>query len=611
MARYLLKFKKTTIIHLNFNQMNVILLLLISTFLNISVDSEVISGTVTDEDRNSLPGVNVLVEGTNTATQTDFDGKYTIKAKKGDRLIFSYIGYQTSKVTVGKKNVIDITLQPDNAELEEIVITGMNDASLKIRGVASTLPPQGESYKEIEENIFKSVNTSPLSTFSIDIDKASYSNVRRMINNGQKVHKDAVKIEEMINYFTYDYPEPTGEHPFAIHTDVAETPWNKDTKLVKIALQGETIPLDNVPASNLVFLLDVSGSMNFPNKLPLLKSAFKLLTAQLREEDKVAIVVYAGAAGVVLPSTKGSDKKAIFEALDNLSAGGSTAGGEGIELAYKIAQENFIKDGNNRVILATDGDFNVGASSDRAMGDLLEEKRETGIFLTALGFGMGNYQDSKLETLAQKGNGNHAYIDTMQEAKRVLGTEFGGTIYTIAKDVKIQVEFNPARVQAYRLIGYENRLLNDEDFNDDKKDAGELGSGHTVTAIYEIIPVGVKSKYLKDIDDLKYTAKKQKSQSDELLTVKFRYQKPEGSKSILISEIVKDTVQPMDKDFKFASAVALFGMQLRESEFTNNAPTDLVTSLAEAGRGEDRDGYRAEFIRLVGTAGVNYNLDSE
>lgn len=585
--------------------MNIILLLLATTLFNFSIDTEVISGTVTDENNHPLPGVNVLVAGTKTATQTNYDGKYSIKAEEGDRLIFSYLGYKTAKIKVGKKNVIDVTLEPDAIALEEEVIaTAVHDSQLRIRGVASPFPPQKESYKEIEENIFKSVNTSPLSTFSIDVDKASYSNVRRMINNGQKVLKDAVKIEEMVNYFNYNYPQPTGEHPFAIHTAVAETPWNKDTRLVKIALQGKNIPLDDVPASNLVFLMDVSGSMDSPNKLPLLKSAFKLLTEQIREQDKVAIVVYAGAAGVVLPSTKGSDKKAIFEAIDNLSAGGSTAGGEGIELAYKIAQENFISGGNNRVILATDGDFNVGASSDRAMGDLIEEKRETGIFLTALGFGMGNYQDSKLETLAQKGNGNHAYIDTMQEAKRVLGTEFGGTIYTIAKDVKIQVEFNPGKVQAYHLIGYENRLLNDEDFNDDKKDAGELGSGHTVTALYEIIPVGVKSEYLKDIDDLKYTNRSKKSSSEELLTVKFRYQKPEGTKSILITEVVKDISRSMNPDFKFASAVVLFGMQLRESEFTNNAEKDLIISLAEAGRGEDPDGYRAEFIRLVKT-GMN------
>jgi Ca-activated chloride channel family protein len=565
------------------------------------MEAQIVSGTVTDENNTPLPGVNVVIEGSKTATQTNFEGKYSIEAEEGDRLVFSYLGYKTAKIKLGKNKVVNVSLKPDTSALEEsIIVSGVNNSQLRIRGMSS-LPPQRESYNRIEENTFKSVNTSPLSTFSIDVDKAAYSNLRRMINNGQKIPKDAVKIEEMVNYFDYDYAEPVDEHPFAIHTNVAETPWNHETRLVKIALQGKTVALNDVPASNLVFLLDVSGSMNSPNKLPLLKSAFKLLTSQLREEDKVAIVVYAGAAGVVLPATKGSDKKAIFEAIDKLNAGGSTAGGEGIELAYKIAQENFIKNGNNRVILATDGDFNVGASSDRAMEDLIKKQRDTGIFLTALGFGMGNYQDSKLETLAQKGNGNHAYIDSMQEAKRVLGTEFGGSIYTIAKDVKIQVEFNPAKVQAYRLIGYENRLLNDEDFNDDKKDAGELGSGHTVTALYEIIPAGVHSNYLKDIDDLKYSKRSSKSSSEELLTVKFRYQKPEGSKSILISKPLEATVEPMDADFKFASAVALFGMQLRESEFTNKAPQSLVISLANAGRGQDREGYRAEFIRLVKT----------
>lgn len=581
--------------------MNIILLLLVSSFLNISMEAQIVSGTVTDENNTPLPGVNVVIEGSKTATQTNFEGKYSIEAEEGDRLVFSYLGYKTAKIKLGKNKVVNVSLKPDTSALEEsIIVSGVNNSQLRIRGMSS-LPPQRESYNRIEENTFKSVNTSPLSTFSIDVDKAAYSNLRRMINNGQKIPKDAVKIEEMVNYFDYDYAEPVDEHPFAIHTNVAETPWNHETRLVKIALQGKTVALNDVPASNLVFLLDVSGSMNSPNKLPLLKSAFKLLTSQLREEDKVAIVVYAGAAGVVLPATKGSDKKAIFEAIDKLNAGGSTAGGEGIELSYKIAQENFIKNGNNRVILATDGDFNVGASSDRAMEDLIKEQRDTGIFLTALGFGMGNYQDSKLETLAQKGNGNHAYIDSMQEAKRVLGTEFGGSIYTIAKDVKIQVEFNPVKVQAYRLIGYENRLLNDEDFNDDKKDAGELGSGHTVTALYEIIPAGVHSNYLKDIDDLKYSKRSSKSSSEELLTVKFRYQKPEGSKSILISKPLEATVEPMDADFKFASAVALFGMQLRESEFTNKAPQSLVISLANAGRGQDREGYRAEFIRLVKT----------
>ena len=460
-----------------------------------------------------------------------------------------------------------------------------------------------ESYQEIQENTFKMVNASPLSTFSIDVDKASYSNVRRMINNGQEVPKDAVKIEEFINYFDYDYPQPSGVDPFSINTEVAQSPWNKNTKLVKIGLQGKEVPSDDIPPSNLVFLIDVSGSMNSTNKLPLLKSAFKLLVNQLRDEDKISIVTYAGAAGLALEPT--SDKNKILEALNNLNAGGSTAGGQGIKLAYKIAEENFIKKGNNRVILATDGDFNLGASSDQAMEDLIVEQRESGVFLTCLGFGTGNYQDSKMETLADKGNGNHAYIDTMQEAQRVLGTEFGGTLYTIAKDVKIQVEFNPAKVQAYRLIGYENRLLNAEDFNDDKKDAGELGSGHTITALYEIIPVGVKSEWLKDIDDLKYSDKKVKGNAEDLLTVKFRYKKPDGDKSKLITKVVKDEdiqLKNASTDLKFSAALAMFGMQLRESEYAKNISKENIIELAQAGKGKDEQGYRAEFIRLVNSS---------
>lgn len=506
-------------------------------------------------------------------------------------------------------NTITEEMVVDDVEAEEYEM--MDPAPImykRVEGikVSNRIPaPQEnrESYQEIEENTFKMVNASPLSTFSIDVDKASYSNVRRMINNGQEVPKDAVKIEEFINYFDYDYPQPTGVDPFSINTEVAQSPWNKDTKLVKIGLQGKEVPLDDIPPSNLVFLIDVSGSMNSTNKLPLLKSAFKLLVNQLRDVDKISIVTYAGAAGLALEPT--SDKNKILEALNNLNAGGSTAGGQGIKLAYKIAEENFIKKGNNRVILATDGDFNVGASSDQAMEDLIVEKRESGVFLTCLGFGTGNYQDSKMETLADKGNGNHAYIDTMQEAQRVLGTEFGGTLYTIAKDVKIQVEFNPAKVQAYRLIGYENRLLNAEDFNDDKKDAGELGSGHTVTALYEIIPVGVESEWLKDIDDLKYSVKKVKANTEDLLTVKFRYKKPDGDKSKLITKVVKDEdiqLKNASTDLKFSAALAMFGMQLRESEYAKNISKENIIELAQAGKGKDEQGYRAEFIRLVNSS---------
>lgn len=573
---------------------------------SLQLQAKTVTGIVTDQSNMTLPGVNVLIKGTTTGTQTNFDGFYSIEAKEGDILVFSYLGFKTKEVEVGKKDKISVVLEADNMVLEEVVVTGLYDRRAQSRMAPRQTITANESYKEIEENTFKLVKAAPLSTFSIDVDKAAYSNIRRMINNGIEIPKDAVKIEEMINYFNYDYPQPTGEHPFAIHTEYVQTPWNKDTKLVKIGLQGKEVPLDDVPASNLVFLLDVSGSMGAPNKLPLLKSAFNLLVNQLREKDKISIVVYAGAAGVVLEPTAGDEKIKIKNALDQLSAGGSTAGGEGIKLAYKMARENFIKGGNNRVILATDGDFNVGMSSDRAMEDLIKEERESGVFLTVLGFGMGNYKDSKLETLAQTGNGNHAYIDSMQEAQRVLGTEFGGTLYTIAKDVKIQVEFNPDNVQAYRLIGYENRLLNDEDFNDDKKDAGELGSGHNVTAIYELIPPGVKSEYLKDIDDYKYTERKPTANnSNELLTVKFRYKKPDGKKSKLLQKVIyTSSEKAASEDLNFISALALFGMNLRESPYTNGKGIPMVLDLAEKGRGKDKEGYRAEFIRLVKSSGL-------
>lgn len=461
-------------------------------------------------------------------------------------------------------------------------------------------PINTEHYAKIQENPFKYSSQTPLSTFSIDVDKASYSNVRRMINNGETVPPNAVKLEEMVNYFNYNYPQPTNEHPFSINTEVVETPWHKETQLVRIGLQGKTYANAILPASNLTFLIDVSGSMGSRNKLPLLKSAFKLLVNQLREKDKVSIIVYAGAAGVVLEPTSGNQKEKILAALDHLRSGGSTAGGEGIKLAYKLAEKHFKNNGNNRVILATDGDFNVGASSDDDMQSLIEEKRKSGVFLSVLGFGYGNYKDSKLETLADKGNGNHAYIDNMQEAQKVFGKEFGGTLFTIAKDVKIQVEFNPKKVQAYRLIGYENRLLADEDFVDDTKDAGELGSGHTVTALYEIILVGIKSDYLKNQPDLKYTKLNTKENyEDELFTVKFRYKEPKEDTSIEMVHVQNDTVTQASIDSNFAAAVALFGMQLRQSKYFNNATTTKVIELAESGRGEDKDGYRAEFIRLV------------
>ena len=622
--------------------MKALLQLFAIVFFTIQLNAQQIniSGVVLDNSGMPLPGVNIIEKGTSNGTQSNFDGKYTITAKTGGTLAFSYVGFTTFEKKIKKNiSILNVTLKQDAAQLEEVVVTGYgikkekmalgyavsssNDQKVVIRGMSSlsgsvngisgaanhitvrnntNLDTDNEAYGRIQENIFKRVEAAPFSTFSIDVDKAGYSNIRRFINNGQEVPQDAVKIEEMINYFSYDYPQPSGDDPFSISTEVASSPWNADAKLVRIGIKGKDVSTEKVPASNLVFLLDVSGSMNNPNKLPLLKSALHILVNQLRETDKVSIVVYAGAAGLVLEPTSGINKKEIMQAIDKLSAGGSTSGGEGIALAYKIAEDNFIKGGNNRVILATDGDFNVGASSDRAMENLISEKRENGVFLTCLGFGMGNYKDSKMETLADKGNGNHAYIDTMQEAHKVLGTEFFGTIYTIAKDVKIQVEFNPGKVQAYRLVGYENRLLNDEDFKDDTKDAGELGSGHTVTALYEIIPVGVKSKYNKDLPELKYTKTSTIDYGNEMLTVKFRYKEPDGNKSKMIEKTVMDrntNFENATEDFKYAASVALFGMQLRNSEFINSFETNDVITMAEAGKGMDKDGYRSEFIRLV------------
>jgi Ca-activated chloride channel family protein len=473
------------------------------------------------------------------------------------------------------------------------------------------LPPKSievsqEDYDNFVENQFESPKSAPLSTFSIDVDNASYTNVRRFINNGQTVPKDAVRVEEMVNFFKYKYPQPQDQNPFSINPEYSDCPWNPKHQLLKIGLQGKNIPTESLPASNLVFLIDVSGSMSDANKLPLLKQSLKILVNELRKKDKVAIVVYAGAAGMVLPPTTGDEKQTITDALEKLNSGGSTAGGAGIELAYKLAEENFIKGGNNRVILATDGDFNVGASSNTDMQTLIEEKRKSGVFLTCLGYGMGNYKDSKMETLADKGNGNYAYIDNIQEANRFLGKEFKGSMFAIAKDVKIQIEFNPKQVQAYRLIGYENRKLRPEDFTNDAIDAGELGSNHTVTALYEVIPTGVKSEFLTNQPDLKYTkvAANESDYSDELATIKFRYKKPDGDKSIEMVKVIENKSIPLKNssdDFKFSTAVAWFGLKLRDSNLVPNKSSEEIKKLAKEGLSNDEEGYKAEFIRLVET----------
>ncbi|MFY0685897.1 MAG: von Willebrand factor type A domain-containing protein [Cyclobacteriaceae bacterium] len=580
-----------------------------------------VNGVVLDDVGMPLPGVTILEKGTQNGTVSDLDGYYSIAvADEKSVLHFSFIGYEVKEVQVGNQKTIDVKMTARAMEqLEEVVVSGYGQKSGIFKRLATpSARSQGvkasvqmdyemdvdwntEEYATIHENGFRKPKDHPLSTFSIDVDAASYSNMRRFINYGQRPPKDAIRIEELINYFDYDYPQPSGDHPFSITTEVARAPWNKDHYLVHVGLQGEEIATEELPASNLVFLIDVSGSMQNHNKLPLLKSSLKMLTHELRPQDRVSIVVYAGAAGLVLPPTSGDQKSSILKALDKLEAGGSTAGGAGIELAYQTARQHFVDGGNNRVILATDGDFNVGSSSNAAMERLIEKKREEGIFLTVLGYGMGNYKDSKMETLADKGNGNYAYIDNIMEARKVLVNEFGGTLFTIAKDVKIQVEFNPAIVQAYRLIGYENRKLNAEDFNDDKKDAGELGSGHSVTALYEVIPVGIESSHLKAVDDLKYQqANVIENASDELLTIKFRYKTPDGTTSRLITQTLDHQLKnDLSMNMQWSAAVAGFGMLIRESEYSESMNWKDVKMLANNAIGVDRYGYRKEFLKLV------------
>jgi Ca-activated chloride channel homolog len=519
------------------------------------------------------------------------------------------------KVTTDEKPPGDM----EHATIEVVAEEGESDQALLAPPVADEgkgivfAPPKKEAfntedYSNIVENKFLDATGNPLSTFSIDVDEAAYSNVRRYINNGSLPPAGAVRIEEMINYFDYNYPQPGNDDPFSVNTEISECPWNPQHRLVHIGLQGKEIPISNLPAANLVFLIDVSGSMQDPNKLPLVKASLNMLVDQLRNDDKVAIVVYAGNAGLVLPSTSGGNKTAIKEAIDNLEAGGSTAGGEGIQLAYKVARQNFVNNGNNRVILATDGDFNVGASSDDDMVRLIEKERQSGVFLSVLGYGMGNYKDNKMQLLADKGNGNHSYIDNINEARKVLVSEFGSTLFTIAKDVKLQLEFNPAKVQAYRLIGYENRVLAAEDFNDDKKDAGELGSGHTVTALYEIIPIGIKSDFIKTVDSLKYQSPKNTtsvSNTQEIMTIKLRYKKPGGDISKLITHPVIDTQAELantSDNFRFSAAVASFGMLLRDSEYKQQSSYHQVMAMAKSAKGDDANGYRQEFIKLVQAA---------
>lgn len=618
--------------------LTIILALIALIFCSVAHAQQItVTGTITDnDDGQPLLGVSVLIKGTKSGVISDTDGKYSIKVQKGKTLVFSYVGYETQSVKVGNNNTIDIKMQASKQALDEVSVVGYGymtkkdmvgstskiSVSQALQGRVSGLQIQtspayyydynsmdSEEYGSINENRFILAAQESLSTFSVDVDAASYSNFRRYINQGQLPPNDAIRTEEFINYFSYNYPQPKGKDPVNITTEVGECPWNKNNRLVRIGLKAKEIADDKLPASNFVFLIDVSGSMYGATRLELVKSSMKLLVNNLRDKDKVAIVVYAGSAGEVLPSTSGSDKQKIREALDKLTAGGSTAGGTGIKLAYSIAKKNLIKDGNNRIILCTDGDFNVGVSSNKGLEDLVAQERQSGIFLSVLGYGMGNYKDSKMQTIAEKGNGNAAYIDNLQEANKVLVNEFGSTMYTVAKDVKLQIEFNPAKVQAYRLVGYESRLLNKEDFNDDTKDAGEMGVGHTVTALYEVVPAGVKSSFTPSVDDLKYQQNNGEKKnvkytnSPEMLTVKLRYKLPNEDVSSKIElPLIDKGDNSISEDFKFVSAVAMFAQLLRNSSFKGNATYQEVVSLAKSGFGEDKQGYRREFVRLAESA---------
>jgi Ca-activated chloride channel family protein len=607
------------------------------------VETGTISGHVRDSVSGApIPNASVIVAGTAFGAIAKQDGSYVIaNVPVGKHTVVArFIGYKTKqksgiRVTANAIATVDFRLEMSVLQLQEMVVTGAAApaaqrsmvGAMSLHAFAATdqyapggpgvrfdsteawryqrQPGNREQYDEIVENPFIAVAADPLSTFSIDVDRASYSNMRRFImQDGQLPPRDAVRIEELVNYFPYDYADPDGDAPLAIHAEVGPAPWKSQHQLVRIGLQARRVNVRNLPASNFVFLLDVSGSMIPPNKLPLVKAAMRLLVNELRPKDRVAIVVYAGSAGLVLPSTAGDQKDKILDAIEQLEAGGSTAGGAGIRLAYDQAVANFIRGGNNRVILATDGDFNVGASSDAEMVQLIEEKRRTGVFLTVLGVGEGNLQAAKMEKLADKGNGNYSYLDTITEAQKVLVHELGGTLYTVAKDVKIQVEWNPARVRAYRLIGYENRLLRNEDFTDDKKDAGEVGSGHSVTALYELVRVGVTTDVtIRMPDSLRYQRRNTQPSSAagaELLFVQVRYKQPDGDESRLLTQpVLAGTSRAPSVDFQFQAAVAEFGLLLRNSEFRGKADLARVIAAAREARGTDRDGYRAEFVKLA------------
>jgi Ca-activated chloride channel family protein len=615
--------------------------------LHRGVGNGAIAGRVTDPNGAPIQHAQVSVVGTSQSTVTDARGGYRVSVAPGTWTVrASLAGYKAAEapgvaVVAGKTTLQHFTLEPGALQRQDVTVVGPDgqprnrpqDAAALRRAEESRTPSHKgaqrlpstamavaggvvyntEDYRYVRDNGFKQADVDPLSTFAIDVDGASYANVRRFLTSGQRPPADAVRIEELVNYFPYDHQAPNGRDPFGVTTSQMQAPWAPAHRLVMVGIQGKRIEAGEMPPANLVFLLDVSGSMQSPDKLPLVKRAFRLLVDQLRDQDRVAIVVYAGAAGLVLPSTPGSSKPAILAAIDQLEAGGSTAGGAGITLAYDVARRHHIAEGNNRVILATDGDFNVGASSEGELVRLIEDRKRQGTFLTVLGFGTGNLKDSRMEALANKGNGHYAYIDDILEARKVFVSELGGTLLTIARDVKVQVEFNPARVSEYRLIGYENRMLEHQDFNDDSKDGGELGAGHTVTAIYEVVPAGVAREGSKGVDPLKYRTPSGAAEgSGELATVKLRYQQPAGGASQLIARVVRD--EPGQRGtgaLRFAAAVVQYGMLLRDSEYKGGSSWAGTLTLAKANMGQDPGGYRSEFVRLVEVARDLYRVAGE
>ncbi|MBN2807098.1 MAG: von Willebrand factor type A domain-containing protein [Prolixibacteraceae bacterium] len=601
--------------------------ILLALFLTIGTTKahaqQVIKGKVTNQQYQSLNGVIVIGNNQQQGVRTNQEGIYELVTDSLTKFIrFEMPGMNPLEVPVNQLSVMNVSLTESlNPSIEQhSVISGsalVRQKSIPVHTMAhikngsrimvsyEPVDYNTENYALIRENTFQPAADEPLSTFSIDVDKAAYTNIRRFINNGQLPPKDAVRIEEMINYFHYNYPPPEDNATVSMITTHAACPWNKQHQLLFIGLQGKNMNTNDLPPANLVFLIDVSGSMQALNKLPLVKTSLKMLVDTLRDTDRIAIVTYAGAAQIVLNSTPAAHKSIINKAIDGLKAGGSTAGADGLQLAYQVAATHFIREGNNRIIMATDGDFNVGQSSDAEMERLVSEQGRHNIALTVLGFGMGNLKDNRLELLAQGGNGHYAYIDNSQEAYRSLVSEFGGTMFTIARDMKIQVEFNPAHVKAYRQVGYENRKLNQQDFIDTKRDAGDMGAGHQVTVIYEMIPT-TSNEVLLDVDPLRYQQKQMKQHhSNELANIKIRYIDAGTGKEMRHEHVVNNNMKTIDETpeaFRFASSVAQFGMLLRDSPFKGMATTDSIVKLARSTLPSDKGGYREEFIRLVKTA---------